>query len=279
MPALKSKRAQGLSIEKDLAGLKLSEAALDYLLRVHTLLDSNSEVFDAEWENVYSILVEAKKRQQFAAWRQEERERNITLGPDYFKSSETALTQYPPPQRAQLPPWRATLTDRLDWEDLLLARIEQEQAVKAAFAEAVSKAEEEALVLLRDALIRATNAQGTELPLKAKWLTDRLLIDMQVGPCQQTTRVSQAIETLQNLLWSVRTGQLYDTYPDLGATQEFQDYFDEEWQWIGSYATWRAAVMVFLYPENILMPHLRKHQTPAFRQLVKNLSTNRQLTP
>src|SRR5262249_14862947 len=55
--------------------------------------------------------------------------------------------------------------------------------------------------------------------------------------------------------------------------------FDEEWKWMGSYATWRAAMFVFLYPENVLHPNLRKKSTPAFRDLVKKLRTNRRLTP
>ena len=90
------------------------------------------------------------------------------------------------------------------------------------------------------------------------------------------TRVAQAIETLQGILFSVRTGQLLDTYPRLALNA---DNFDGEWEWIGSYATWRAAMFVFLYPENLLLPSLRKWQTPAFRKLVADLQANRRLTP
>src|SRR5262249_1501994 len=55
--------------------------------------------------------------------------------------------------------------------------------------------------------------------------------------------------------------------------------FDEEWKWIGSYPTWRAAMLAFIYPENILLPSLRKWQTPAFDALVKRLRSNQRLTP
>src|SRR5215472_2135349 len=55
--------------------------------------------------------------------------------------------------------------------------------------------------------------------------------------------------------------------------------FDEEWQWIGSYATWRAAMLVFLYPENLLLPSLRRQQTPAFQKLVNNIRSLAMLTP
>ncbi|MGQ9870598.1 hypothetical protein [Leptodesmis sp.] len=36
---------------------------------------------------------------------------------------------------------------------------------------------------------------------------------------------------------------------------------------------------VFLYPENILLPSLRRQKTPAFRELVEALRTNPRLTP
>ena len=47
--------------------------------------------------------------------------------------------------------------------------------------------------------------------------------------------------------------------------------FDADWQWMGSYATWRAAIFVLLYPENLLVPNLRTRTTPGFRQLVRQL--------
>ena len=55
--------------------------------------------------------------------------------------------------------------------------------------------------------------------------------------------------------------------------------FDEEWKWIGSYATWRAAMFVFLYPENLLLPNLKRYKTPACALLIENLRSNRRLTP
>jgi len=54
--------------------------------------------------------------------------------------------------------------------------------------------------------------------------------------------------------------------------------FEEEWKWIGSYATWRAAMSVFLYPENILLPSLRRRKTTPFNALIDDLRTNPNLT-
>jgi hypothetical protein len=47
---------------------------------------------------------------------------------------------------------------------------------------------------------------------------------------------------------------------------------------MGSYATWRAAILVFTYPQNILDPTLRKYQTPGFQQLVSTIQNNPSLT-
>ena len=121
---------------------------------------------------------------------------------------------------------------------------------------------------LRDALVSK--------PLGRSRLGDRLGIATEYGGCHKTTRITQAIETFQIILWSVRMGTLADMYPDLKLVAPD---FDEEWKWIGSYATWRAAMFVFLYPENLLLPSLRRLQTPGFRRLVEELRGIRKLTP
>ena len=48
---------------------------------------------------------------------------------------------------------------------------------------------------------------------------------------------------------------------------------------MGSYATWRAAILVFMYPQNILDPTLRAYQTPGFQTLVTAIQANPALTP
>ena len=55
--------------------------------------------------------------------------------------------------------------------------------------------------------------------------------------------------------------------------------FEEAWPWIGSYASWRAAMQVLLYPENLLRPTLRRRQSPAFETLVEHLRDLGQVDP
>ncbi len=135
----------------------------------------------------------------------------------------------------------------------------------------------------------------------ADWLTQRLSISFKYSGNQKLTRLQQGAETLQDILLALRTGRL-DTLPrfpigttpvgttapkwelDVGA--DYNEYhFDKEWEWMGSYATWRGAMFAFAYPENYLLPTLRdlrdeKECTPAFLGLVKDIRKSwRRLTP
>jgi len=79
-------------------------------------------------------------------------------------------------------------------------------------------------------------------------------------------------------LWTrCREGHFADT-PHARLTLEDED-FDERWQWLETYAAWRTAMFVFIWPENLLSPTLRRWQTPAFHELVRELRDNRRLTP
>ncbi len=282
---LRKSDKHGTSIKSELKKYHLTYAGFKYLVRLLDIVQqANPQILDSEWDEVCHLLVEVKKQRFYfdkkagEYWRKEEKEKNIVLGPDFFKLRDTALTTYPPPKTTALPAWRATRTNRLDWEDELESRIDQEDSLIDTFEDVADKVEVSTLEELRDALILATITKNDDLQTQAKWVTDYLLIDAKADACQQTTRISQAIETLQVLLWSLRIGQLVK-YTDLYFTKDAKKYFDLEWKWIGSYTTWRAAMLVFLYPENILIPTLRKKQTPAFKLLVKSLRKNRSLTP
>ncbi|MDL2122821.1 MAG: peptidoglycan-binding protein [Deltaproteobacteria bacterium] len=271
--ALEEERKQGNDITAPLDQIGLTNDGFSYLLRIHDLLNSSTPGKDpllpSEWDDVYSILVQAQKRREFAEWREEERAINILIGPDHFAIPEPSPLEFPPKEPVPLPAWRATEQARRDWQDRLRSRIEQEKNAVDELAELVNSTEEQSLATLRNALITATNES-------ARWLTENLLIDCENDGCKITTRIGRAIETIQVLLWSIRTAQLNDTHPDFGLDA---DNFDGEWKWIGSYETWRAAILVFLYPENILLPSLRRWQTPAFGKLVKDVRNNRRLTP
>ena len=106
---------------------------------------------DEEWDDVYAILVQVEKFRLYTTWRDEERQKNLTLGPDYFKLSEPTAPQ---PPVVQLP-WRATAQARQAWRRTLEARMQQEQALTQALQSAVDAAEEATLPMLRDGFIAA----------------------------------------------------------------------------------------------------------------------------
>ncbi|MCI0627640.1 MAG: hypothetical protein L0387_39320 [Acidobacteria bacterium] len=275
---LEEENQKGNDITPRLEQLNLSMEVFSYLLRIHKLAKNNSPITDAEWTAVEDILVQVEKQRKSAEWRDAEKEQGITHSPDYFRIPLLDTSVFPPEPPVTLAntPWRATVEARQEWQDTLQTRIDQQQAMIDAWRSATSATEEETLPALRNALVMATDAAGVTLDDKTTWVADNLLIDARNDGCAMTTRIAQAIETIQSLVFGVRTAQLTDTRP--GLTLDADD-FEEEWKWIGSFATYRAAMFVFAYPENILLPSFRKHKTPAFAKLIGDLRSNRNLTP
>ena len=272
LEALDEERQTGHSIEKRLEQLSLGDGSFGYLMRIRSLAKAKQPITDSEWETVYATLAQVTIRRESAEMRALEQDKGITRGPDFFKIPN-ALSTPLPFLDLSTPRWLSTWQARRDWQETLQSRVDQEDSVAEGLRSATSAVEEATLPVLRDALIQASDAVGADFGERAEWVTARLLIDARSGGCRVTTRVAQALETLQTLIFDLRTGQ----FKQLSASplSLVSDYFDEEWRWIGSYATWRSAMFVFIYPENILQPSLLKDKTPAFETLVKNTRTFR----
>ena len=134
--------------------------------------------------------------------------------------------------------------------------------------------EEALLGELRNELIRLWALPGLITLEKLTALTQQLQIDCEAGVCQVTTRITQAIETIQGVLFGARNGLLED-----GALALNAPGFDQEWQWMGSYASWHAAMQVFLYPENAIRPILRRDKSVAFQRLITELQRSVPVSP
>ncbi|MBN1254273.1 MAG: hypothetical protein JXA50_03275 [Deltaproteobacteria bacterium] len=248
--------------------LHFTPSTLKRLLQLWSIKDS---LLEDERDEVASILLQVEKlRELYPDWRVEEKDiewvidgegKKLYLGPEYFKIPDILNNI------SELPKWRATWGDRFDWQDKLQSRIDQVSSLAAGVQKAVDDAEKETLVGLRDGLVALTE-QTTEHT--ADWLADYLLIDCKTETCRLTTRVSQAILTIQRLLFGLSTRMFDD--PD--GNIKFSSYvenFDDEWKWLGSYATWRAAMFVWMYPENILVPGLLEKKSHAFIELEEGL--------
>jgi hypothetical protein len=290
--ALAEQNRAGEDIGPALQQLNLPREAFRYLMRTRALaMSADQIVTEDEWTNVYNILLQVQKTREFAAWREAEQTSPLTFSAKYFKVSDSA---------AELAPWRSTPEARQAWQNTLQARIDQEQTVADGLRAAVAAAEEQVLPLLRDALIKAIAAKlGTAVADPQEWLSTQLAIDVRATAAQQTTRVLQAIETLQGVLFSLRTGRFVTGHPadawqpayfdDKGLKKPVtDDHFDAEWKWIGSHATWASAIIAYYYLDILLLPSLRQKQTVAaahldptapFQKLIDDLNNTAQLTP
>lgn len=101
-------------------------------------------------------------------------------------------------------------------------------------------------------------------------LFELLLIDPEMGACMQTSRIAQAINSVQlfvqRCLLNLEAGNDPHTSVIPGAIDA------PTWQaWMGAYALWAANREVFFYPENWLLPSLRDDQTPQFADFASAL--------
>jgi len=268
---------QGRDIAVSLQALHLDEAAFAYLVRSYQAVTQKVDLLKDEWQDVYAILTQAWKQRQYDAWRGEEKAAQVCLDPALFQVPQPDPTLFPPPPPPALPAWRAATDDLLLWQSTLRARAAQAGDARQGLAAAAGAADAANLPALRDALLLLIPEGGTGLDAKAAWFYANYQVDTTLSGDQLTTRVGQAIEAAQGILWAVRTGQMAATRPKLTLGSRMD--FDDAWRWVGSYAAWQAATLVTLYPENYLAPGLRQWTTPGFDDLVAKTRAYRQLTP
>ncbi|WP_227677712.1 ribosomal protein L7/L12 [Psychrobacter sp. H8-1] len=268
--ALSQLEEKGVSITSRLQQISLVREAYLFLLDVAKRIEKGSKVLAGTRENMYAILLQIWKIKQFATWRKEEKSR-LSLSPEFFKYP-TQRPTFTTQQEAQK--WRIDTRRQREWYRTLKARIDQQEVLASSLKSMVSEVEEQTLPELRDALIEIVDDTNDAFNIKAEKLTKRFLIDLQQSGCQMTTRVSMALEVLQTLVFSIRSGKIDITDVELKLSSK---QFEQEWQWMSSYATWKAAMGVFLYPEQILYPSLREDQTSEFRRLTSD--TSNQLSP
>jgi hypothetical protein len=260
LAALESESEQGMNIIPRLEQLSLTYGALSYLLRIHEILASGIQILDSEWWEACSILIQVVKRRKFAEWRLEEKKQNIILSSDYFNVPEQFIDEslYLEAWLPEVLAWRITWDDWSKWGDTLQSRIDQEQSIKQTFWESILSVEEVNLPALRDALVKTfAKSKNINVSDASDRLTKRLLIDVKEDGSLQTTRILQAIETLQGIFFSFQIDGKFEIDGISWNKNNSDAKFDEEWKWMGSYSLWRAAMLNFLYPENILLPSLR----------------------
>lgn len=94
--------------------------------------------------------------------------------------------------------------------------------------------------------------------IDADSLFEFFLIDVQMGPCLETSRIKQAISSVQLFVQRCLCG-MEKRY---GVESSMLDR--KRWEWMQKYRVWEANRKVFLYPENWIEPSLRDDKSPFF---------------
>jgi hypothetical protein len=89
------------------------------------------------------------------------------------------------------------------------------------------------------------------------------LIDVEMSACQLTSRIKQAISSVQLFIQRV----LMNLEKGVSVPPERARL----WKWMKNYRVWEANRKVFLYPENWIEPDLRDDKTPFFKDLENDL--------
>ena len=122
---------------------------------------------------------------------------------------------------------------------------------------------------------------GKRIPNPLYWydtnaLFKYFLIDVEMSSCQLTSRIKQAISSVQLFVQRcflnlenrfVQVSQ--DEKEDKSSPNAWS-----QWKWMKSYRIWEANRKVFLYPENWLEPELRDDKSPFFKELENELMQN-----
>ena len=99
----------------------------------------------------------------------------------------------------------------------------------------------------------------------ANELYDDFLIDVEMSPCMMTTRIKQAISSVQLF---IQRSLMNLEKPDVSLTPDDA----KEWsQWRKWYRVWEANRKVLFYPENWIEPELRDDKSPFYKDLESEL--------
>lgn len=279
--ALFEKEDAGEDIRPYLNQLNIYVSEYQVMRRVYEVLENNSApLLPSEYEDIINIFI----RINFAttggyfSYVKEEYNENILLTGNDFQNYTPAIINFPLNMVEETTQWRSPNADKKAWKDTLNSRIDRKQSVLDEWETVIEETEDITMSVMRDALIQSLREECESLESAAERLGRTLFIETRDNCCVKHSRVSQAIETLQGLLFSLNNGVYDESIDDHGITL-IAPNFNKEWEWLGSYATWRSAVFTYIYPENLLYPTLKRRQSPAFIELAETIRNANRFTP
>ncbi len=101
-------------------------------------------------------------------------------------------------------------------------------------------------------------------------LGDYLYTDLSTTPAIKTTLVANTVEALHSFILSFQLS-IEEEYTLKKESLDLRE-FEKCLQWLQSYSLWHSTQMVYLYPENFLLPSLREDVTEEFKELLNNSS-------
>jgi Tc toxin complex TcA C-terminal TcB-binding domain/ABC toxin N-terminal region/Neuraminidase-like domain/Salmonella virulence plasmid 28.1kDa A protein len=106
-------------------------------------------------------------------------------------------------------------------------------------------------------------------------LFEFFLIDVEMGACMETSRIKQAISSVQLFVQRclVNLESILDPNGQEAGVSP-SAISSEQWEWMKHYRVWEANREVFLYPENWIEPELRDDKSPFFKELESELLQN-----
>lgn len=108
--------------------------------------------------------------------------------------------------------------------------------------------------------------------LDADSLFEFFLIDVQMDACMETSRITQAIASVQSFIQRCLLGleeKKDQNNNEIGVSN--QDIDRDRWEWMQRYRVWEANRKVFLYPENWIVAELRDDKSPFYKELESEL--------
>ena len=150
-----------------------------------------------------------------------------------------------------------------DFQGALRARYEEQD-----WLDTLKPINDEMRALQRDGLVAYILHQMRSTPATAhidtpEKLFEYFLMDVQMQPCMQTSRIRHALSSAQ--LFIERC--LMNLEPRVAATS----INATQWEWMRRYRVWEANRKVFLYPENWLEPELRDDKSVFFTEAMSEL--------
>ena len=144
-----------------------------------------------------------------------------------------------------------------DIKALVRARLDNEQWLEKAKSLNDPLREKQRAGLVSYLVLRSNAKNADEL-------YEKLLVDVEMSPCMMTTRIKQAIGSVQLFIQR--------SLMNLEGAVALSSKESREWgQWRKQYRIWEANRKILLYPENWIEPELRDDKSAFFKELENEL--------